>query len=668
MKKITFILALGLASISMMAQTIVSTTPENKNVILEEFTGIHCVYCPDGHKIANAIEAANSGDFFAINVHTGGYATPNAGEPDFRTTYGAGLASQSGLTGYPSGTINRHVFSGSSTAMGRGDWSAATTTTVGQASYVNIAATADINMKTRIMTVLVEGYFTGSTAPSSMKLNVAVLQNNIVGPQTGGSSNPAQALPGGLYNHMHVLRDFITGQWGINIDTTSQGTFFSRTFHYTIPNDYTGVAADLSNIEVIAYIAEGNQEIITGNAVVMTHTLPPGVVAVDMGVRSATPTPSTCDNNFTPKVWVRNHSTVAADTFNVSYTYNGGTPIVQAITTSLNGGDSVLVTFPAVNITNKVNSLSFSTDFNNAVLFADTISGNNTFYLDDFYHMPSTTIGTIYSENFENYGDYEKNIDSAIILNSGGPAFVLSKAGVTGLPYDIGGFGKSSKSYLVNFFNIKSGNTIEMMFYKLDFSGNNGYGLKFNHAYAQYQSENDRLEVMLSDDCGTTWTTVYNKAGNDLKTAPPNSSSNFFPQANEWAGNNIDLSAFNGKSDVIVKFKCTSDYGNNLYLDDIRIYNSTDVGVEIVESDNSVSIYPNPATDQLNLNVNLANSANVTYQIVNSLGQTVLENNLGNLTNGKHAQNINISALASGFYYVQINIDGSIISKKLTIK
>ena len=50
MKKIllsVFVLGALLSS----AQTNVSTTPENKNVVLEEFTGISCPYCPDGHAI-----------------------------------------------------------------------------------------------------------------------------------------------------------------------------------------------------------------------------------------------------------------------------------------------------------------------------------------------------------------------------------------------------------------------------------------------------------------------------------------------------------------------------------------------------------------------------------------------------------------------------------------
>ncbi|HPS51776.1 MAG TPA: hypothetical protein PK892_13800, partial [Bacteroidales bacterium] len=38
-----------------MAQTLVTTKTLNKNVVLEEYTGIHCTYCPEGHAIAASI-------------------------------------------------------------------------------------------------------------------------------------------------------------------------------------------------------------------------------------------------------------------------------------------------------------------------------------------------------------------------------------------------------------------------------------------------------------------------------------------------------------------------------------------------------------------------------------------------------------------------------------
>ena len=47
MKKLLLIL-LSFLCINLSAQTIVDTLPQNKNAILEEFTGIHCTFCPDG--------------------------------------------------------------------------------------------------------------------------------------------------------------------------------------------------------------------------------------------------------------------------------------------------------------------------------------------------------------------------------------------------------------------------------------------------------------------------------------------------------------------------------------------------------------------------------------------------------------------------------------------
>ena len=40
-------------------------------------TGIYCVWCPAGHVIGAQMHAANPNDVFLINVHTGGFATPN---------------------------------------------------------------------------------------------------------------------------------------------------------------------------------------------------------------------------------------------------------------------------------------------------------------------------------------------------------------------------------------------------------------------------------------------------------------------------------------------------------------------------------------------------------------------------------------------------------------
>ena len=176
---------------TLLAQLPVNQTADNKNVVLEEFTGIYCTFCPDGHRRAQIVKDANPNDVVLVNVHAGSYADPNGTDPDFRTPFGAALANQSGLQGYPSGTVNRHVFSGSSTALNRGDWGTHATTILGQASYANVALQASLDIQTREITVDVEVYYTGAGSAAN-KLNVVLLQNHIEGPQTGMSANPNQ--------------------------------------------------------------------------------------------------------------------------------------------------------------------------------------------------------------------------------------------------------------------------------------------------------------------------------------------------------------------------------------------------------------------------------------------------------------------------------------------
>ncbi len=276
---------------SAFAQLPVSTAAQNKKVIIEEFTGIKCTYCPDGHKIANDIMKANPGKAFAINIHTGGYAN---GIPDMRTTFGDAIAATAGITGYPTGTVNRM-----GKAIDRGQWATSTKTYLGQASYVNVAFDANINSKTRELTVNVEMYFTANGA-STVNLNLALLQDNIEGPQTGGSTyNPGQVLPNGKYNHIHVFRDLITGQWGEAITTTSKGTLVKKQYKYVIAADLKSIPLTLKDLHLVAFVAEGNATVITAssNPITIDQTTSINTVSDLVNQVSLYPNPSASISN-----------------------------------------------------------------------------------------------------------------------------------------------------------------------------------------------------------------------------------------------------------------------------------------------------------------------------------------------------------------------------------
>ncbi|HOG19932.1 MAG TPA: Omp28-related outer membrane protein, partial [Salinivirgaceae bacterium] len=171
----------------------------------------------------------------------------------------AALVNQANPSGYPAGSVNRHLFPSYSmlggTAMGRGYWTNAANQILAQPSYVNVGATAKIDTLTRNISVYVEAYYTGSSPAATNKINVVLLQDKTYGYQANGGNN---------YEHNNRLIHMITGQWGENITQTSAGSLYSNTFTYTIPEHLNQIPIVLNNLRVAAFVAEGKQEIISG--------------------------------------------------------------------------------------------------------------------------------------------------------------------------------------------------------------------------------------------------------------------------------------------------------------------------------------------------------------------------------------------------------------------
>jgi len=341
-KGFTLFLATLLVSTAAFAQTIVGTDPENKNVVLEEFTGIHCGFCPDGHAIAQAIYDAHPDDVILINIHQGSYAVPSGTEPDFRTPWGNAIAGQSGLLGYPAGTVNRHLFSnysqGSGTAMSRNYWSSASNQVMAEPSYLNVGVEAIIVTSTRQLVVQVEVYYTGDSPESSNFLNVALLQNHVYGPQTNGGA-------GNNYDHKHMLRHLLTGQWGVEISQTTEGSLYSKTFAYEIPEDYNNVLVELENLDVVAFVTESHQEVISG---IMGNITTMESNDYDAAILTAYYPQNACEGTMSPMVEIKNYGVMNLTSLNFNYEVNGGDMATYEWTGSLAQNETAMVTLPEI--------------------------------------------------------------------------------------------------------------------------------------------------------------------------------------------------------------------------------------------------------------------------------------------------------------------------------
>src|SRR5205085_11906574 len=89
----------------------------------------------------------------------------------------------------------------------------------------------------------------------------------------------------------------------------------------------------------------------------------------------------------------------------------------------------------------------------------------------------------------------------------------------------------------------------------------------------------DTLEVLVTRDCGNTYTSVYKKWGAALQTVLDPVSplpSEFVPFADYlWRTELVDLSSFRPNGPLQVVFKNSSNGGNNIYIDNVNFRTRT---------------------------------------------------------------------------------------------
>lgn len=106
-------------------------------------------------------------------------------------------------------------------------------------------------------------------------------------------------------------------------------------------------------------------------------------------------------------------------------------------------------------------------------------------------------------------------------------------------------------------------------------------------------------------------------------------------------------------------------YLNNVQFQDADF--NLAIGVEEVAAFGSYNLYPNPANEVVNVNLDLNNAGNVRFTIYNQLGQEVMVENR-DLAAGNTLVQLNTEALTSGIYFLNIAVGNNSTSSKLIIK
>lgn len=171
----------------------------------------------------------------------------------------------------------------------------------------------------------------------------------------------------------------------------------------------------------------------------------------------------------------------------------------------------------------------------------------------------------------------------------------------------------------------------------------------------------DTLEVLVSADCGQTYTSLYKKWGSSLVTRQLPITDPFVPVSAEWRKDSINLAGFIGKSNLMFLFRNTTGFENNIYLDDVSLRTVT-INPNLKSA--GFLVTPNPSRGQVAVQFYPQPTNLKGIQVFSAAGQKVFEQTIS----GSQASNlytIDLSRYPAGVYTVRAVFADRVVIQKL---
>ncbi len=130
----------------------------------------------------------------------------------------------------------------------------------------------------------------------------------------------------------------------------------------------------------------------------------------------------------------------------------------------------------------------------------------------------------------------------------------------------------------------------------------------------------------------------------------------------------VPLNAFANQA-VYIAFLSNSTDDNLISLDDVMIRGTlSTIGVNENANDIALNLFPNPATDNVQVNYTLTSETIVTISMFDVTGKLVSTVSEGSQPAGRHFAHINTSSVAKGFYTVKVETAFGASTSKLIVR
>ena len=232
------------------ADTSSNVENQQRQVLIEEFTGVRCVQCPAGSAEIETLLAIHGERLVAVSIHAGDFSPPFPQSLyDFRTPEGTALINFLGPPiAYPSAVVNRRKFEGKNTLiLGRNDWAGFIEQEKALPPKVKIALEPKFNADTRKLDLEIKLYPQEDILDPDIRISVMLSESGIVDYQEAPSGRLSD------YVHKHVLRKSVTSSLGdIVAETMASGTIVTKNYSYTLPENWNA-----EKMKAIAFVHLG---------------------------------------------------------------------------------------------------------------------------------------------------------------------------------------------------------------------------------------------------------------------------------------------------------------------------------------------------------------------------------------------------------------------------
>ena len=416
-------------------------------------------------------------------------------------------------------------------------------------------------------------------------------------------------------------------------------------------------AMDLGDVGEDNFYGNGMINVLSAfDLLALTNTpLPPDSTALDIAITDVT-VPELdlqCGQALSPEITLSNLGTDVISEATITYSIVGESDHTLNWTGTLVGGNSETVVLDPITVSAVgMAELWVRSEINGSPAEADVINNNRIKRLNV---RPEA--------EFPFFEDFEQGrlFDGSWMVRN-------EDAAITWDTVVAGGLNWNQYSVFMNFrqYNPKAGQNDELISPFIPLPASNTAQLKFDMSYSfVHSSFADSLEVLISTDCGSSWSGLYLKGGEELglPDSITEGDNDFVPSdAGHWRTETVMLTGFEGE-EILLSFKTSNYRGSLLILDNIRVFVSQDpAGIDLI-SQADVNIFPNPANTGFSVASDL--SFDTDLLITDLTGRTLKR--INGLSLSSNSVFISVSDLIAGTYLVRFQSGDNKMVRPLVI-